>query len=442
KLEPGITLSVNEHGHTVKKVFNQAGPSGKTSMITGSRGRNGLPQVLEKLEAKISDCIKIGLRSDVPLGVFLSSGIDSSIVSYFAKKHKPDLKTFTVYFKEESFSERKEARMIADSFGTDHTEILMEVPENLPDFVSKVLAQFDEPFGDASALPTYLLCEAARRYVTVSLSGDGGDELFGGYPTFIASLAFKNYWSHLPSVLRKKVFPAFANMIPMTHNKVSLDYKLKRFTGQAGAHDDWREAHFAWRGAFGWGDRENIYTNDFHNSISDRLPYDSVINHFSDVKGEPALDQLLYADQKSYLLDAFLVKMDRMSMAHSLEVRPPFLDPELGALAWEIDGAYKIKGMKTKWILRHMMKGRLPEEARKLPKKGFSPPLAMWFLDPKFSAFFKETCSSSAFRNLGIVSPAAVDKYLDEHIQKKADRSRQLWVLLGLALFAQRRAGK
>ncbi|MBI4668179.1 MAG: asparagine synthase (glutamine-hydrolyzing) [Elusimicrobia bacterium] len=393
--------------------------------------------LLDRLEEKISESVRISLRSDVPLAVFLSSGLDSATVAYFAKRHKPDLKTYTVSFPAGSYNEGKEAGIIAECLGTDHTDIPMEYPKNLPDFAAEVLACFDEPFGDTSALPTYLLCREARRHCTVCLSGDGGDELFGGYPTFQATDWFRMY-RRLPRFLRAGFFPWLASKLPTSLERVSWDYKFKRFTGQAAEFDDYRAIHFTWRGAFGWGERRAVYEGDFWNGLSQRPAFATVMGRFAEAPDSSFLDRLFYVDRTTYLMDEFLVKTDRMSMAHSLEVRPPFLDPALIAAALLVPAQYKIRGFQTKWILRRLMKGRLPEKILRLPKKGFSPPLAIWLKDQVFQDFIQDAMNAQALRSLGIIRPGLAAGLLKDHCDGRADNSRKLWVLLSLALFADR----
>jgi asparagine synthase (glutamine-hydrolysing) len=215
---------------------------------------------------------------------------------------------------------------------------------------------------------------------------------------------------------------------------------IKRFASEAAQHEDWREAHFAWRGAFSWNERSGLYIDPFAGQVRARRPYETVMGHFRRSEGASMLEQLLYADRMTYLADAFLVKTDRMSMAHSLEVRPPMLDPLLASEAMTIPGRFKIRGLKTKWIIRELMRGKLPEKVLRMPKKGFTPPLTRWLGEPKFQAFVQEAVSSRPFREMAVVAPGLPLRLLAEHAAGRADHTRRLWVILGLALFAQRNA--
>ncbi|MBI2069206.1 MAG: asparagine synthase (glutamine-hydrolyzing) [Elusimicrobia bacterium] len=435
KLEPGSLMTIDAQGRRETHSYWRGLPS--QTGLNGGLSHN-LRETLDRLEAVLSDCVRISLRSDVPLGVFLSGGLDSAAMAYFAKQHKPDLKTFTVSFAEASYDEGQEAQAIARHLGTDHTDIRMEYPKDLAAYASNVLAAFDEPFGDTSALPTYMLCKLARRHLTVCLSGDGGDELFGGYPTFTATKVMR-YYSRLPRVLTGKIIPWLAGRLPTSFERVSWDYKIKRFAGQA-LLDDYRQAHFAWRGAFSWHDRADLYQDSYWAGLSSRRPYDSVLGRFDEAAGAPFMDQLFYVDRTSYLLDEFLVKTDRMSMAHSLEVRPPMLDTLLAEMANQIPAHWKVRGLTTKWIFRRLLKGKLPDSILKLPKKGFTPPLAHWLTDPAFQGFVRESVNAGALASMRVIRPQVVERLLEEHRLNRADHSRKLWVLLGLGLFAERHA--
>ncbi|MBI4064530.1 MAG: asparagine synthase (glutamine-hydrolyzing) [Elusimicrobia bacterium] len=440
KLEPGTILAVNQDGTTRKVRYWDAG-----EVLTKSLGTrlNRLEEIEEMLSAKISECVKMMLRSDVPLGVFLSGGLDSTTTAYFASRHNPNVKTFNVFFKEKSYSEREGALATAKKLGTDHHEIPMEYPEDLAGFAWGVLGIFDEPFGDTSALPTYLLCGHARRHITVALSGDGGDELFGGYPTTIATRAI-SFYRHLPGFLRAGLLPFLAKQLPTSLERVSWDYKIKRFILSAKDVTDPLAAHFGWRSALYWFERELFYSPSFYNQVSRRKPFADLASGIIKNHGVTLADQAMFGDLSVYLLDLYLVKADMSSMANSLEMRPSLLDPELAELALRIPPHFKIRGFQTKWIIRHMMEGKLPQEVLGMPKKGFTPPLSYWLLQKDFQDFVRQAVSSQVFRNLGVFKDGVVDQLLTEHAAKKNDHTRRLWAILSLASFAEKnqRAGE
>ncbi|MEK7287476.1 MAG: asparagine synthase (glutamine-hydrolyzing) [Elusimicrobiota bacterium] len=396
-----------------------------------------LEEIEEKLEAKISECVRLMLRSDVPLGVFLSAGLDSTTTAYFARRHLSDIRTFTLYFDQASYSERREAGEVARQLGTRHTEIPMSLPEDLAGFAWEVLGVFDEPFGDLSALPTYLLCRSARSYISVALTGDGGDELFGGYPTTLATKALA-YYRHLPEALRRRRLPALAQLLPTSFERISLDYKIKRFVDVAKDMTELLPAHFAWRSALLGQDRPALYEPAFLDSLGGRSPFDAMACAMGRLEGIVLEDQLMLADLRAYLLDLYLVKSDMTSMAHSLELRPALLDPELAEFAFSIPPKFKIRGFQTKWILRHLMRRRLPQSVLKMPKKGFTPPLALWLTERKFQDFLRDVTNAQPFRELGVLRQGAVENLLREHSAKKFDHSRRLWAILALARFAHK----
>lgn len=436
KLEPGTVL-VAEPGNRAPRKAVYWNPRERLAALSQNRMTN-LGEIEERLSAKISECVKMMLRSDVPLGVFLSGGLDSTTTAYFASKHNANLETFTIYFKEESYSERQEAGATARLLGTRHREIPMDFPKNLADFAWKVLSHFDEPFGDLSALPTYLLCQTARRHITVALSGDGGDELFGGYPTTIATQALA-YYRRLPSWLRTRFFPALARRLPTSLERVSWDYKIKRFVLTAQHVTDLARAHFAWRSALYWHQREELYAPEFFRLVSGQPPFGDIAEALSGMNGLALEDQLMFGDLRVYLPDLYLVKADMMSMAHSLELRPCLLDPELAELSFAIPPNFKVRGWQTKWIIRHMMKDRLPPEVISMPKKGFTPPLAFWLLEKGFQDFVRQSIRGP-LRDLRIVREDTVDQWLSEHASRQVDHTRRLWAVLSLASFAEKNA--
>ncbi len=435
-LEPGRVLCLESDGSRTHHVFWDPA----AAVARGAARRlTDLRETLELLDAKVSECVKMMLRSDVPLGVFLSSGLDSSAAAYYASRHQKGIKTFTIRYKAglaDSYNEDREAAKTASFLGTDHTEIEMELPQDLTGLVWEVLSRFDEPFADLSALPTYMLCKEARKHITVALTGDGGDELFGGYPTSIATEVL-TYYRLLPKMLRKRVFPALASALPTSLARVSLDYKLKRFLQTAQYVDEPMAAHFSWRGAFYWQERESCYAPSFYGAVKDRAPYASSL---ALLKGSEALtlkDQIQLADLRVHLPDLYLVKADRMSMAHSLELRPVLLDPELAELAFSIPHSWKIRGFQTKWILRRLLRGKVPDEVIDLPKKGFTPPLSFWLAEGRFQDFVREVTRSSGFRGLGALREGTVERLLTEHKERRADHTRRLWAILSLAAFSK-----
>lgn len=385
----------------------------------------------KQLDLLFRDALKLQLRSDVPNGVFLSSGLDSATIAYYASQVSAQkIKTFTIHFAEESYSEREGAKSIAERCGSEHHEI--ELKPDIEEMVRKTSQFFDEPFADTSAIPTYLLCQFVRKDITVALSGEGGDELFGGYPTYIAT-RYASRYRMLPALLRKAVAAAVKN-IPVSWERLSWEYKLKQFV--IGAENPPERAHFAWKEIFTEAEKQKLYSGDFLRGKDGHDGFESFNTLFEGMGGGIELEKLLLVDQYTYLLDQFLVKSDRMSMAHSLEVRVPILDHRIIELAADIPAKYKIRGMVTKWPLRKLMEGKLPKEITSAAKKGFSPPIPMWLAGP-LKPFLMETLSESSLKKIGYLDPAYVQTLLAEHFSKKRDNHRRIWAILNFVLWHQ-----
>jgi asparagine synthase (glutamine-hydrolysing) len=313
------------------------------------------------------------LMSDVPLGVFLSGGIDSSAVTAFASRHLPagQLKTFSVGFDEKSFDESKYARQVADFFGTDHhTETLsLDRAHNLLD---ECLARLDEPLGDSSLLPTYLLNRFTRQHVTVALGGDGGDELFAGYDPFRALGKAQFYQALIPHPIHQGIRALF-NRLPVSHANMSLDFKIKRtLRGLSYRPSFWLPV---WMGSLDPVDLEELFDGPI---VLEDL-YSEAIEQWEACPQTDLVDKTLQFYAKLYLQDDIMVKVDRASMMHSLEIRAPFLDIELVDFVRRIPSSYKLRQGTTKYILKKALEPVLPREILYRTKKGFGSPIGAWF---------------------------------------------------------------
>lgn len=415
KLEPA-TMLIWENGKvSFKKYWN---------FVPQETDDKGLSYYLEKTDALLADSVKRQMISDVPLGTFLSGGVDSPTITYYAKKEKPDLITFNIYFSDKSFSERKEAKGVAAFLGTHHIE--KEVSPDVLKIIPHLIDIFDEPFGDDSMIPTYFLTKMAREKMTVALSGDGGDELFGGYPTYIADHV-AHFYREIPDFIVKGLIEPAVNSLPVSFNRISLDYKAKAFVEVA--HRKSPLEHFGWTEVFRAKTKEKLYSPQFWNQVKDRPLAESFVKAFNEAEGRKGLEKFLYVDQHTHLLDEFLVKVDRLSMAHSLEVRPPFLDHRLVEFAAEIPMHHKIKGFTTKYLLRKLMKGRLPDYITEGAKKGFSPPMASW-LATDLLEWARYKFSPERLKDIPYLNPEEPMKLLDLHLKRKTNLARRLWALL------------
>jgi asparagine synthase (glutamine-hydrolysing) len=375
-----------------------------------------------ELRERLRDSVRAHLVSDVPVGVLLSGGIDSSALTALAALETGDrVRTFSVGFEERSFDELGQARLVAERYGTDHHELVLrpDAAELLP----QLAAALDEPLGDSSALPTYLVSGLAARHVKVVLSGEGGDELFGGYETYVADLLAARVGRAAP-LLRP-----LAELLPSSDRRVSLDYKLKRFARAAALPP--LERHHGWK---------EIFSPDVRHALLGRAGADPLAiwrARWAETAGAPALARVQDVDLGIYLVDDLLVKTDRMSMAHSLEARVPFLDIAVAELALALPTRAKVRGFAKKRLLRRAVAPLVPEPIARGPKRGFSIPAAAWLRGP-LVPFAREVLSPARTRAQGLLDPAAVTQVLDAHVSGREDLSRQLWGLMALSLWHER----
>jgi len=417
KLPAGHVL-VWERGEVSLERYARPGPAVGDDVRTGDEA-----ELVEELRARLGDSVQAHLLSDVPVGVLLSGGVDSAALAAFAAQASAEpVHTFTIGFAERSFDERADARLVAERYGTKHHELLVR-PD--PEQLLQALAEaFDEPFADSSALPTYLVSQLAAEHVKVALSGEGGDELFGGYYTYSADL-FADRLAPLARVARPLV-----EALPASTRKASLDYKAKRFV--RAAHLPPLERHHGWK---------EIFSAEARAELTGRSttfdPVDVYRARYAETVGAPQLARLQDVDFGVYLVDDLLVKTDRASMAHSLEARVPFLDPLVTHLAFALPTRLKVRGLAKKILLRKAVEPLLPQEVVHGRKRGFSIPAAAW-LRGDLEPFARETLSPESLRRQGFFQPEPVTRLIDEHVAGKEDWSRQLWGLLAFTLWYER----
>ncbi|HKT44516.1 MAG TPA: asparagine synthase (glutamine-hydrolyzing) [Gaiellaceae bacterium] len=417
KLPAGHVL-VWENGAVTLERYARPGPAAEDELRTGDEA-----ELVEELRARLRDSVKAHLLSDVPVGVLLSGGVDSAVLAALAAQETPEpVHTFTIGFAERSFDERDDARLVAERYGTEHHELLVR-PD--PELLLRALAEaFDEPFADSSALPTYLVSQLAADHVKVALSGEGGDELFGGYYTYAADL-FADRVAPLARLVRPLV-----EALPASTRKASLDYKAKRFV--RAAHLPPLERHHGWK---------EIFSAEARTELTGRRaafdPIDVYRARYAETARAPQLARLQDVDFGVYLVDDLLVKTDRASMAHSLEARVPFLDPVVTNLAFALPTRLKVRGLAKKVLLRKAAEPLLPSEVVHGRKRGFSIPAAAW-LREELEPFARETLSPETLRRQGFFQPEPVTRLIDEHVAGREDWSRQLWGLLAFTLWYER----
>ena len=418
KLPPGHLLVWEHDGSLQLERYARPGPLAATGLRGGDEA-----ELAEELRARLRDSVRAHLLSDVPVGVLLSGGVDSAALAALAAQETAEsVHTFTIGFEERSFDERADARRVAEHFGTNHHELLVR-PE--PELLLRALTEaFDEPFADSSALPTYLVSQLAAEHVKVALSGEGGDELFGGYYTYTADL-LADRLAPLAALMRPLV-----ERLPASTRKASLDYKAKRFV--RAAHLPPLERHHGWK---------EIFSAEARAELTGRRPafdpVDIYRERYRETAGAPELARLQDVDFGIYLVDDLLVKTDRASMAHSLEARVPFLDPAVTNLAFALPTRDKVRGLSKKVLLRKAVEPLLPREVVHGRKRGFSIPAAAW-LRGELAPFSRETLSAATLGRQGFFHADAVARILDEHVMGREDWSRQLWGLLAFTLWYER----
>ncbi|HEX3249066.1 MAG TPA: asparagine synthase (glutamine-hydrolyzing) [Pyrinomonadaceae bacterium] len=415
KLPPGHTLTYSQDKITLKQYWDF------TYESTPARSEKSY---VEELRVLLEDAVRARLISDVPLGAFLSGGIDSStVVALMAKLMGQPVKTFSIGFREDSYNELKYARITAEKYGTDHHEFFV-TPE-ICEVADELAWHFDEPFADPSAIPTYMVSKLARQYVTVALSGDGGDELFGGYERYLVERN-RRMFAQLPKAFRENVMYPLSVRLPhgargrnLLHN-LALD-PVHRYLDSVSV--------------FTSMNRSLLYSADFKRELENRHSVtDTFLDHASKVKTGADLDLLLYIDSKTYLPGDILTKVDRMSMAASLETRAPLLDQKLIDFVTRIPAALKIVGNETKYILKRAVKGLVPDEIMTRPKQGFGLPLAKW-INQELRGRIRETLTETITRQRGYFEPSYIKVILDEHERGRRDHSYSLWALLMLELW-------
>jgi len=387
---------------------------------------------LEAAKDELDRLLRVAIRehmvSDVPLGVWSSGGLDSSTILHFAAEAAPGrLKTFSVSFAGRRFDESAYFREVARFYQTDHHEFDLNPEVDLRSAIEEFGYYSDEPSADAGAVPVWFLSKMCRREVTVALSGDGADELFGGYNTYLAD-RYARAFRRLPHGVRR-LAARLADFLPATDEKIGIDYKITRFLN--GSLLDPVQAHLFWNGTFANGEKRRLRAG-FDGCGPDALEQLQFPGH-----GVGYLNQFMWLDQLYYLPDDILYKCDRMSMAHSLEVRPPFLDHRLVEFAATLPERFKIRGGRLKFVLRELMKDRLPRAVLTRRKEGFDMPAHHW-LRTVLRPLLVETLSERNVRESGVFSWEAVNGAVRAHLDRRANLGYHLWGLLILFLWMRR----
>ena len=427
KLEAGYMLLWDEHGSRVTRYWNAS--------LARSEDRPPVKSqdYVAALRSTLSASVKRELVSDVPVGVLLSGGIDSSTIAALASEHYPgELQTFSIGFDEPSFDESRYAQLVADRLGTKHrvlrvtSKVAAELVPKIPDFL-------DEPFGDSSLVPTYLLSKFAREHVKVALGGDGSDELFAGYPTLAAHKMIHYYERLVPWRVRSYVVPSLLRFMPVSFDNISLDFKIRRFLAGRGVPLEAR--HHRWMGSFTDEEKTSLYNDWVKPAVRDT--YAEVYRHARECDANLVLNRILYDDLKLYLEGDILFKVDRASMAASLEVRVPFLNNDVVDFAMSLPIELKLKRFQGKHLLKQAMADVLPREVITRSKKGFNMPVAHWLTD-ELKQLTTDYLSPARLARQGLFNATAVQRLMDGHLTRQRDNRKQLWTLLMFQLWAER----
>ena len=389
---------------------------------------------VDELHHLLKESVKRHLIADVPLGAFLSGGVDSSMICALMQELVlGQVKTFHIGFEDPSFDESRYARQVADYLGTQHHSQVLS-PSQALHLIPNLMEYLDEPFADASFIPTLLLSKFAKEHVQVSLSGDGGDELFAGYPTYQAhSIAALH--DMMPAWLQRTAKMLVARL-PVSDADLSMDFRLKKF--MAGVHEPSPiRRNQTWLGSFGHTEKSALFSEAVLSQLTEPNEYRVAEDYFNGCAAAELLEKILYCDQRFFLQDNMLVKIDRASMAVSLEGRVPYLDRTIAEFAARLPSAFKLRGLMTKYVLKKAAEKKLPASIIYRKKKGFSIPLARWFKG-ELKPLLTDMLEPSKLKREGIFNPAYVQQLLQDHFANRRDCRKELYNLLSFELWHAR----
>ena len=391
------------------------------------------PEYVERTHALLEEAVRIRMISDVPLGIFLSGGIDSSTITALASRNGRDtVKTFSISFPDsKAYDELPYANLVAKTFATEHQVLTPDA--GCAEYVPAVVRHFDEPFGNPTAILEYILTRAMREHVTVALSGDGGDELFAGYERYRGA-ALARYYRMLPDVVTRKLGPRLAAMVHDDTTGRHAFRRIREFGESAGLDEP--EMYIRWVGYYSEDEKRELYTPDFARQVGDHDSAGFLRDAFQRGRELEPLSRLGYVDLVSFLACNCLEYADRMSMANSLEIRCPFTDQELVEFALHLPPSMKLRGMRSKWVVKEAMRSSLPAEILNKPKVGFNPPVPKW-LNHELKPMISEMLEPERVRARGLFQPAEVTKIVRDHAEKKRDNTFKIWALVMLEAWFQ-----
>jgi asparagine synthase (glutamine-hydrolysing) len=390
---------------------------------------NNVDDLRTELHGLLLDAVRDAMVSDVPVGAFLSGGLDSSIVvALMAQVAGQPVRTFAVGFRERSYNELPYAREVAQRYGTQHHEVVVE--PHIDEVIHEIVDHFDEPFADSSAVAAYYVSEVASRHVKVVMSGDGGDEIFGGYTIYQAD-RLAHLYRRLPRLLGERAIPKIVGRLPASDRKMSWDLKLRRFVEHA--RRDPLAAHGSWRVIFTEDMKERLYAGSPAHQDSVEL----LRAYFDGYPDNDQLNRFMYVDTKVSLVDDMLTKVDRMSMAHSLEVRVPLLDHRLVEWMSQVPSHLKVRGLTLKYLLKQVAGDLLPPGIVNRRKAGFHVPIPGW-LKQELRPLVEEQLGPATLARQGIFDSDYVASLLADHRAGRNNWSRNIWGLLIFGLWYDR----
>jgi asparagine synthase (glutamine-hydrolysing) len=424
KLEPGHWLRWKD-GRIETKRYWQPNFSKKIKISE--------EEAIEETTRIVREATKMRLISEVPLGAFLSGGVDSStVVALMAEESATPVKTFSIGFEEQDFSELKYAKRVAEHVGAEYNEFI--VRPNALEVLPTLVEHYGEPYADASAIPTYYVSKETRRFVTVALNGDGGDESFAGYERH-AAMKIAEMYHRFPAFARKLLIEKPISLVPTSELKRSRVRDAKRFLQAANLPRT--ERYFRWMSTFNRDAKRELYTEEFSRRVAQQNPSVVMDKWFAAANGSGILDATLLTDQMTYLPNDLLVKVDIASMANSLEARSPFLDHKVIEFAASLPENLKMQRFETKSLLKKVAARLVPPEVIYRRKMGFGVPIGNWFRG-EMKDFVRGVLLSEKSLSRGIARREILEKYVDEHTTTKRDHTYQIWTLLMLELWFQR----
>jgi len=423
RLEPASYLVLNKEGRLKMTRYWSIDFRKKTKLSFEESKR--------RIRDLLKEAVRLRLISDVPLGAFLSGGIDSSIiVGFMSQLSSKPVKTFSIGFQEQEFSELEYARIVAKRFGCDHHEFIVK-PDYI-DILPKIVWHYDQPYADSSALPSYYVAQMARRFVKVALNGDGGDENFAGYNRYkYQMLLCYRIYDKLPELFKRSL-NRFANQRSHSLKEKNFFGKLRRFFKYANM--DVAERYFEYMTIFKDEEKRLLYNPEMKKSAKDIESLDYLKSFFLSYKGDDSINKFLYVDLLTYLPEDLLVKMDIATMMNSLEVRSPFLDHKLIEFVAGIRGNLKLRRRIGKYILKEALDGFLPPEIIKRDKMGFGIPISTWF-KADWKNYFREVVLSKKSLSRGYFNKVYIEMLWKQHISGYKDNGYKLWMLLMLELW-------